>query len=100
VDSEGTLVSRGVDGNRQRVTPHVGRQKRSPKLEGEWFPDGFHGTMGELLLAIEEDREPSHSAADNLRSLALFFAATASAERGQPVVPGSVARVPDGELEG
>ena len=27
-------------------------------LEGTWFPDGFRGTLGEFLRAIEEDREP------------------------------------------
>ena len=65
-----------------------------PKLKGSWFPDGFHGTMGELLCAIEEKREPTHSARNNLASLALCFAAVASAERGEPVVPGSVRRLP------
>ena len=67
----------------------------TPKLEGCWFPDGFHGTMGELLRAIEEDRQPSNSGHDNLASLALCFAAVASAERGEPVVPGSVTRLPE-----
>src|SRR4029079_17535866 len=57
---------------------------------GSWFPDGFHGTMGELLSAIEEKREPTNSARNNLDSLALCFAAVASADRGEPVVPGSV----------
>ena len=39
----------------------------SPALKGDWFPDGFHGTMGELLCAIEEDREPINSARENLQ---------------------------------
>ncbi|MCE9546093.1 MAG: Gfo/Idh/MocA family oxidoreductase [Planctomycetia bacterium] len=90
----GTLSSTGVDSNRQRVSLSVGRQKRRPLLTGQWFPDGFHGTMGELLLAIEENRQPSHSAADNLRSLELCFAAVASAERGEPMLPGSVSQLP------
>ncbi len=46
--------------------------------------------MGELLCAIEEGREPSHSAKDNLRSLAVCFAAIASAEEGMPRIPGQV----------
>jgi hypothetical protein len=29
-----------------------------PTLEGNWFPDGFVGSMGELLVALEEGREP------------------------------------------
>jgi predicted dehydrogenase len=56
------------------------------QLEGSWFPDGFRGTMGELLCAIEEDREPENSAADNLKSLALVLAAMDSADRGAPVL--------------
>ena len=65
---------------------HVGQAQ--PRLEGSWFPDGFHGTMAELLCAIEENREPSNSAANNLQSLALAFAAMASAGTGKPEIPG------------
>ena len=54
-------------------------------LEGSWFESGFRGTMGELLCAIEDDREPNHSARDNLRSLELCFAALKSADSGQPI---------------
>jgi hypothetical protein len=41
--------------------------------------------MAELLSAIEEDREPIHSANHNLRTLALTFAAVESAETGLPI---------------
>ena len=61
---------------------------RGPRCAGTWFPDGFHGTMGELLRAVEEKREPENSARNNLESLALCFAAIASADRAAPVVPG------------
>jgi predicted dehydrogenase len=50
-------------------------------LEGTWYPDGFAGAMGELLCAIAEDREPSHSARHNLLSLQLTFAACRSADQ-------------------
>jgi hypothetical protein len=50
--------------------------------------------MGELLSAIAQQREPGHSARNNLRTLELCFAAVASAERGEPVVPGTVRKVP------
>jgi predicted dehydrogenase len=62
-------------------------------LEGEWFKSGLQGTMGELLSAIEQKREPYHSAANNLASLELCFAAMASAESNLPVKPGSVSRI-------
>ncbi len=91
--SEGTLSSRGEDLNQQTVTLAREGYRLSPTLVGRWFPDGFHGTMGELLSAIEEQREPEHSGADNLRSLQLCFAAVESAETGQPVVPDSVDRL-------
>ncbi len=57
--------------------------EHSITLEGDWFPDGFRGTLGELLRAIEEDREPSNSARNNLRSLELCFGAMRSADTGE-----------------
>jgi len=57
-------------------------------LKGKWFPDGFRGTLGEFLRSIEEARESTISATNNLRSLELCFAALASADTGLPVKPG------------
>jgi predicted dehydrogenase len=51
-------------------------------LEGAWYPDGFAGTLGELVTAIAEDREPFNSARHNLLTLAMTFAACRSAEQG------------------
>ena len=65
-----------------------------PDLSGHWFNDGFHGSMAELLCAIEEKRTPYHNAVENLRSLALAFAAIGSAHDGQPKRPGEVRRLP------
>jgi len=92
--SGGTLASIGPDLRHQKVTLTTAEGQASPRLHGCWFPDGFHGTMGELLLSIEEDREPENGARENLESLALSFAAVASAERRRPVVPGTVRRMP------
>lgn len=39
------------------------------------------------LLALEEDREPSNSARNNLQSLELCFAAIQSADTGVAVTP-------------
>jgi predicted dehydrogenase len=90
VGTKGTIRSVGPSLTDQKVTLYTEKGHCSPALEGSWFPDGFHGTMGELLCAIEEDREPSHAAAGNLRSLALCFAAAQSADTGSPVEVGSV----------
>jgi predicted dehydrogenase len=92
--SQGIIRTAGVNLETQRLEIVTDEGVVSPKLEGTWFPDGFHGTMGELLCAIEEDREPSHSAANNLRSLELCFAAVASSLRHEPVVPGTVRKLP------
>ena len=89
----GTLVTAPEGDQRGQVTLYTPRGFGKPKLLGRWFPDGFHGTMGELLRAIEEDREPYNSARHNLESLALCFAAVASAETGLPVKPGTVKRL-------
>lgn len=88
VGSKGTL--RGI-GNVNKIDEvEFANAKGTVKipLQGQWFPDGFRGTLGEFLRAIEEDRESSISAADNLRTLELCFAVVASADTGQPVKPG------------
>ena len=63
VGTKGTLRSRGPGLNDQpmmEVFTEEGECK--VPLEGNWFENGFQGTMGELLCAIEEDREPENSA--------------------------------------
>ena len=91
--SEGTALSRGPTSSQQTVTYTTARGAASPPLEGSWFVNGFQGTMGELLCAIEQKREPSHSAANNLTTLELAFAALASAASGRPVAPGATRRL-------
>ena len=95
VGSKGAIRSEGPTTETQRVELTTAEGVARPRLRGTWFPDGFHGTMAELLSAIAERREPSHSARNNLNSLALCFAAVASAERGEPVKPGSVRQMPE-----
>lgn len=94
IGTEGTASSIGKSLTQQKVTLHTRRGVASPKLKGSWFPDGFHGTMAELLCAIEENREPDNSAAGNLASLGLCFAAVASAESREPQTPGQVRSLP------
>lgn len=83
--SLGTIRSIGPSLTDQHVTLYTAAGVASPELSGSWFPDGFQGAMGELLAAIEEDRLPLHNARENLRSLALSFAAIRSAEEGRAV---------------
>lgn len=92
--SLGSISSVGPGNKQQQLTICTRDGTVSPLLQGSWFPDGFHGTMGELLLSIEENRQPSISGAANLQSLALCFAAVASAKRHEPVHPGTVRQLP------
>ncbi len=88
--SEGALTSRGRDLGTQEVTLTTPEGIARPRLEGTWFKEGFAGTMGALLRAVEDGRAPLNAARGNLDALALVFAAIASARRGVPVVPGTV----------
>ncbi len=88
--TEATATSRGPSIQAQQVRLSDAHGTYIPQLEGQWFPDGFQGTMGELLLSIEENRPSLIDAGDNLESLALCFAAIASADAGQAQKPGQV----------
>jgi predicted dehydrogenase len=88
--SEGALQSRGPDLGVQEVMLTNAAGMAKPKLEGTWFKEGFRGTMGALLSAVESGTKPLNNARDSLDGLAMVFAAIASASRGVPVAPGSV----------
>lgn len=89
-----TAVSDGPDLTDQHVSLYTTSGRAVPDLQSTWFAAGFLGTMAELLCAIEEDRTPYNNAATTLPSLALCFAAIASAQRGEPVIPGTVRQLP------
>ncbi|MBA3315879.1 MAG: Gfo/Idh/MocA family oxidoreductase [Planctomycetota bacterium] len=57
----------------------------SPRWDEVWFPDAFVGPMAELLLALEEHREPSIGGEDNLKTMALVDAAYLSAAEHRAV---------------
>lgn len=78
--TKGTIISVGPDLGKQKIEIYTRKGKSSPKLQGSWFNDGFHGTMGELLSSIEEKRNPLNNAEDNLLSLKLTFAALESSK--------------------
>jgi predicted dehydrogenase len=92
--TKGSAHSRGPDLQEQAVEVTTSAGTTSPRLVGSWFTNGFHGTMAELLCAIEEKRTPNNNARDNLKSLALCFAALASADSGEPQKVGRHRRVP------
>ncbi len=96
--SRGTLHAFGPSLSSQQVVLSTPEGECHPELSGTWFTSGFQGAMAELLCAIEEGREPTHSARNNLRTLEFCFAALASAEWQQPVRPGDVRWVPENSL--
>jgi predicted dehydrogenase len=92
--SLGTISACGPSLSEQELILTSAAGVAKPKLRGTWFENGFQGAMAELLCAIEEKREPSNSARNNLRTLALCFAALESANTKKPVTPGSVRKLP------
>lgn len=91
--TKGSLQSDGPDLGQQSVTLTTAAGIARPQLQGTWFNDGFRGAMGALLVAIEDDTEPSNGAEENLDSLALAFAAIQSRQTGQPVQVGKATRI-------
>jgi len=59
-----------------------GRVLTDIALHGAWFVDGFAATMGELMCAVADGRQPENSAAEAAASVALVLAARESAGRG------------------
>ena len=56
-----------------------------PAFTRKWFPDAFLATMGELFLAIEQDREATISGRDNLKTMRLIEAGYRSAAERRTV---------------
>jgi predicted dehydrogenase len=88
--NKGSILVEGPDMTKLDVTLSTKNGIAKPKLEGQWFSSGFHGTMAELLSSIEQKRVPYNHARSVIRSLELCFAAVRSAETGKPQIPGKV----------
>jgi predicted dehydrogenase len=97
--TRGTAIHEGASlgGRKVRIITGEGEAETvytSPTGE-DWFGPGMAGTMGELLLSLDQGRAPSNSARSALLGLSLCFAATESAATGRPVVPGTVRHRPE-----
>ena len=55
----------------------------SPVWTESWFPDAFIGTMADLLIALENNSQPTINGRDNLKTMDLVEAAYESAELHQ-----------------
>jgi predicted dehydrogenase len=60
----------------------LGGGVRTLDVSGIEYPSSFCGTMGDLLLAIEDDREPLVSGRENLATIRTILAEHASAQAG------------------
>jgi predicted dehydrogenase len=94
VGSTGTLSYSGPSLTEHAVHLTTRRGTASPDLKGQWFKEGFMGSMGSLLRAIEAKAIPPNNATDNLRGLAICFAAVVSSESGKPEIVGRVRKAP------
>jgi predicted dehydrogenase len=56
-----------------------------PRWKEAWFPEAFQGTMGELLIALQQGTLPAISGRDNLHTLALVEAVFRSAREHRMV---------------
>jgi predicted dehydrogenase len=83
--TKGTIKARGGVCSANEIVIENADGKATFQAGGNWFVEGFRGTMGELLCAIEEDREPANSARNNLKSLEVVFGVLKSAEIGEVV---------------
>lgn len=91
--TEGVLTHSGgyLGGDSVTVTTDAGSE--TVALEGSWFGNGMHGSMAELLRALEETRKPSNDAATALPGLQLCYAALQSARDHSTVDPSTVRSV-------
>ena len=60
-------------------------QRLVTAIQGRWFPDAFGGSMGELLQALAEGRQPATSGRDNLDTVRIAGAAVRSSTTGEAV---------------
>ena len=56
-----------------------------PRWPAVWFPDAFAGPMAQLLVALEQNKEPEISGRDNLYTMALVEACYLSAREHRVV---------------
>src|SRR6266446_4955272 len=58
---------------------------QSPVWSESWFPDAFIGTMAQLLIALEDGKQPAISGRNNLKTMTLVEAAYMSAAQYRSV---------------
>jgi predicted dehydrogenase len=72
------------------TTTKAGGEWFKPTWSEAWFPDAFAGPMAELLCALENQRQPELSGADNLHTMALVDACYQSVRERRAVSPAEI----------
>lgn len=89
-DAASKSLSRALSSLRRQSEPVVSfkenpQQKQVFAIQGRWFPEAFGGSMGKMMTALTEGREPQTSGRDNLNSIRIAYAAVESAATGRAV---------------
>ena len=98
VGSQGAIRSGGATTETQRVELTTAAGIARPRLKGTWFPDGFHGTMAELLSrstrAQTKMAKLQRLSPNILVARSLCYQPTASPSLPQSGLSDSVSRLP------
>ena len=91
--SAGVIAHTGesLGGAAATVTTEAGVS--TEQLTGTWWSRGMHGSMAELLAAVEDGESPSNAAASSIPGLRLCFAAVESSRTGRPVDPQTISEL-------
>jgi predicted dehydrogenase len=88
--THGVISHQGASLGGTTVTLHTAAGTRVVELEGDWWSNGMHGTMSELIKAVHSGVPAENTAANSLDGLRLCFAAIQSSRSGSPIDPRTI----------
>jgi predicted dehydrogenase len=91
--TQGVISHEGASLGGSTVTLRTAEGTRVVELEGDWWSNGMHGTMSELIAAVHSGVPAENTAANSLDGLRLCFAAIHSSRLDAPVDPRTVGRL-------
>ena len=88
--THGVISHEGAALGGPTVTVCTADGARAVDLEGDWWQNGMHGTMSELIGAVHSGVPADNTAANSLDGLRLCFAAIHSSRSDSPIDPRTV----------
>lgn len=88
--ANGVISHEGAALGGSSVTVRTAEGTRVVDLEGDWWRNGMHGTMSELIGAVQSGVPADNTAANSLDGLRLCFAAIHSSRSDTPIDPRTV----------